>query len=397
VNTTEDRLRDAYHAAANTVHPDSLPGLGTQVVRVPRRPRSRRLQFALPAVAAAATCALIVAATILVPHAAARHTTTVPARPAASARSASASALPPYTVVSQGAGDSLMVYDTASGAVTGTMDSPSGQQFVDVAADGNDRSFLVSTSLDSPAACAATFYKLQLAEGGQPLSLTPLRTVAGSTPTAVAADGSTFAYSVAHCATNSSGRQTSNTVTGYIGAGNRHWTFTLSEDYANSLAVSASAGKLAFPMFVPGGGLIQAGLVLDTGSRSATVAGASRVTLHGHGTVQSVAISANGGTLYACTQQGTTMTIAAYDTATGTRTRLLHDWRVPQRTTTICDLSTDASAGYLLASVSTTGAATDTSVGQSAITVTGYRLSTATTITLPSQLASGSGWNSTAW
>jgi hypothetical protein len=332
-----------------------------------------------------------------VPHALAHHTTTLPARPAASARSASASALPPYAVVSQGDGDSLTVYDTVSGAVAGTMNAPSGQQFVDVAADGNDRTFLVSTSLDAVTSCTATFYRLQLSANGQPLSLTQLRAVAGYTPTAVAADGGTFAYSVAHCATNSSGHLSPDAVIGYIGAGSRQWTFTLSEDYANTLAVSTSTGKLAFPMFVPGEGLVQSGLVLDTGSRSSTVEGASRITLSGHGSVQSVAMSANGGTLYACTQQGTTMTIAAYDTATGTRTSVLRDWRVPQRTTTICDLSTDASAGYLLASVTTTGAATDTSVGQSTFTLTGYRLGTATTITLPSQLASGSGWSFIAW
>lgn len=148
MNTVEDRLRDAYRAAANTVNPDSVPGLSDQVTRVARRPRSRRLQFALPAVAAAATCALIVATTTLVPHAAARHTTSVPARSAASARSAdSASALPPFVVVSQG--DSLMVYDTVSGVVAGTMNAPSGQQFDEVAPDGNDRTFLVATGLDA--------------------------------------------------------------------------------------------------------------------------------------------------------------------------------------------------------------------------------------------------------
>jgi hypothetical protein len=150
-------------------------------------------------------------------------------------------------------------------------------------------------------------------------------------------------------------------------------------------------------MFVPGGGLDQAGLVLDTGSRSETVADASRVTLHGHGTVQSVAISANGATLYACSSQGTTMTIAAYDTATGARTRVLRDWRVAQRTDIICDLSTDASGGYLLASVTTTDPATDTSAAQSGTTLTGYRLGRATAVTIPLQLASVSGWGFIAW
>lgn len=396
MNTVEDRLRDAYRAAANTVNPDSVPGLGDQVIGVARRPRSRRLQFALPAVAAAATCALIVATTTLVPHAAARHTTRVPARSAASARPAdSASALPPFIVVSQG--DSLMVYDTLSGVVAGTMNAPSGQQFDEVAPDGNDRTFLVATGLDSLSdSCSATFYRLQLTAGGQPLTLTQLRTMTGYTPTAVAADGGTFAYSVAHCATGS-GHQSSNTVIGYIGAGSRRWTFTLSEDYANNLAVSASAGKLAFPMFIPGGGLDQAGLVLDTGSRSGTVAGASRVTLRSHGGVQSVAISANGATLYACSSQGTTMTIAAYDTATGMRTRVLRDWAVSQKSVIICDLSTDASGGYLLASVTNTDPAQDTSPAQSGTTLTGYRLGSTKTVTLPLQLASVSGWGSIAW
>jgi hypothetical protein len=394
VNNMEDRLRDAYRAATDTIDPDSLPGPGVQVVRpaVPggraarRRtaPRSRRLRLALPVAAAVATGALVLAVTALAPHAATQHPATqhpatIPVGPAASA-----SALPPFTVVVWG--DSLTVFDTASGTIAGNMNSPQGQQFMQVAPDGNARTFIVSSTLASSAACSATFYRLQLTDDGAPLSLTSLRTVPGYTPSALAVDGGTLAYSVAHCATgNGPGPSAGNTVIGYIGDAQRRWTFTLDEDYATALSASAT-GTLAFAM-VPGSGLNEVAMVLHTASRSGAIAATSRVVVPGPGTVQSVALSPDGKTLYACNWAASTETLAAYNTATGRRIDVLHSWHTSAKQNPSCHLGVDGSGRYLLAEVSVINVATSSSELSSTTTLTGYRLGSATPIPIGTKLA----------
>jgi hypothetical protein len=403
VNNIEDRLRDAYRAATDTIDPDSLPGPGVQVVRpaVPggraarRRttPRSRRLRLALPAAAAVATGALVLAAIALAPHATTRHPTTIPAGPAAST-----SGLPPFTVVVWG--DSLTVFNTASGTIAGNMNSPQGQQFMQVAPDGNARTFIVTSTLASNAACSATFYRLRLDGDGAPLSLTTLRTLSGYTPSALAVDGGTLAYSVAHCATgNGPGPSAGNTVIGYIGDAQRRWTFTLDEDYATALSASAT-GTLAFAM-VPGSGLNEVAMVLHTASRSGAIAATSRVVVPGPGTVQSVALSPDGKTLYACNWAGSTEMLAAYNTATGRRIDVLHTWHTSTKQNPSCFLGVDGSGRYLLAEVSVSNVATTSSPLSSNTTLTGYRLGSATPIPIGTQLANSPsgefGGGGSAW
>jgi hypothetical protein len=392
VNTMEDRLRDAYRAAADTVPSDSLPDLGVQVVR-PARRRRRRPQFALPAVAAVATAAVVAATVMLAPHAATRPATTIPTRPAAAV-----SPLPPYTVaVDQ---STLFVYKTTSGAITGTVNAPSGQQFEQVTADGNDRTFLVSTSLITMADCAATFYRLQLSADGTPGQLTQVLALNGYTPAAMTVAGGRFAYSVAHCATGS-GHLSNNPVIGYVAAGGRHWTFTLSEDYASALALSPKTGMLAFPMFIPGSGLNQEGLVLSTASPSGPIASTARVALRVQGTLEDVTISPDGTTLYGCSVAGSTATLASYDTATGHRTAVLGSWQVSTKQLAYCHVTLDSSGRYLLAALAaTTPAATSPATDAGPVTgttVTAYRLGSLTPTKLPFPLADGENWGAIAW
>lgn len=393
MNTMEDRLRDAYRAAADTVPPDSLPDLGVQVIR-PARRRRRRPQFALPVVAAAATAVVVAAAVVLAPHALARHNTTVPPRAAAAA---AGSPLPPYTVVIQDS--ALFVYKTTSGTITATVNVPNGQQFEEVTADGNDRTFLVSTSLTSMSDCAATFYRLQLSADGTPGQLTPVLTLNGYTPSAMTVAGGTFAYSVPHCGT--SGHQNDNTVIGYVAAGGRHWSFTLSEDYANTLALSPKTGLLAFPMAIPGSGLNEEGMVLNTASRSGPIASTARVAVRVKGSLQSLAISPDGSTLYGCSVSGSTASLDSYDTATGHRTAVLGSWRVSAKHIAYCDVTLDASGRYLLASVNVTTPAETTPATASgpltSTTVTAYRLGSPTPIKIPFPLTNAPDWNAIAW
>jgi hypothetical protein len=389
VNSIEDRLRDAYRSATDTVSPDSLPGLGTPVVR-PAPHRGRRFRFTLPAVAAAATAAAVAAALTLAPHATAPRTTTVPAHPATAS-----GPLPTYIVAVQPTG--LFIYDTTSGTVTGTIDAPSGQQFEQVISQGNDQSFVVTTALTSISSCAATSYRLQLSASGTPGQLTRIGTLNGYTPTAYAMAGTTTALSVARCSPGPGGTESGNAVLGYIAAGGRHWTFTLSEDYPSTLAVSADTGLLAFPMVIPGSGLNQEGLVLSTASRPGAVARTARVAVRVQGTLQSLSISPDGATLYGCSVYRSMATLAAYDTATGARTGVLDRWRVSTRQLVYCDVTLDSSGRYLLASVDTVNPATDSGGARASTVVTAYRLGSLTPIRIPYPLAGTPTWNSIAW
>jgi hypothetical protein len=77
-----------------------------------------------------------------------------------------------------------------------------------------------------------------------------------------------------------------------------------------------------------------------------------------------LAISPDGRTLYACESDGLTGTLAAYSTATGAQTRVLHQWPVkgsgggaPGTNSGYmsrgfsCQISTDPTGRYLLAAV----------------------------------------------
>jgi hypothetical protein len=386
VNTTEDQLRDAYRAATDTVRADSLPGLSVQIAG-PARPRRRPIPFALPAIAAAATAAVVVAAVTLAPHALTRP----PARPAAAL-----SALPAYIAVADNA--ALFIYKTTNGTMTGTVDAPSGQQFEQVITEGNDLSYVVTTALTSPTACAATYYRVQLSTSGTPGRLMRIGTISGYSPTAYDMAGTTTALSVVHCSTGPGAGDIENSVHGYIASGGRHWTFTLSENYPSTLAVSADTGLLAFPMVVPGNGRNQEGLVLNTASRSGTVADTARVAVRAQGALQSLAISADGTALYGCSVRGSTAMLASYDTATGARTGVLGEWPGSADQSVYCDVTLDSSGRYLLASVETVDRATDTDKAYASTSVTAYRLGSLTPVMLPYPLASGlPAWNDIAW
>jgi hypothetical protein len=295
--------------------------------------------------------------------------------------------------------------------VTGTVPLPTGQLFGQVADAGNGRTFVVSTGLSDYTNCEARYYKLRLTAAGKPLPLALIRSVPGYTPTALTAnaDGSTVSYAVAHCATGSgSGHMSQNAPIGVVAVTgpnvNRQWTFSLGEDYPTNLAISADGATLAFPMFISGT-MEQKGLLLNTASRSATVAGASRVVLSGSAhvatgrlPVQSLAISPDAKTVYGCTYDGRTIAIAAYDAGTGKQTRLLRRWRTPGNTNLFCELTTDPSGRFLLATVQTsTQPSTTDELLRVKTVLTGYDLQVNTAITLPVQVDGEIGWGAAAW
>jgi len=360
VNAPEDRLRDAYRAVADTIDPATV----ASPPRSTHRPTilSRWTRILTPFAAAAAVTTIVVTTTTLAGGTPARHhprTTsprhharTLKTRPTAVAR------LPEFTLVDLGS--SVKVYNTRTGVGVATLAPPAGQKFEDVASGGTAGTFLAATGSPAPA-CYAYFYRFQLSATGQPSPLKFLRSVPGSLPTAIVGvpGGGSYAYSTTHCNT-----APPNGGVGISGrAGNRTWDYPSGDDYAFSLASTADGRTLALSYYVANGTGFQ-DVLLNTKSSSRTAAGASRI-LSSVPVSVTLAISPDGRTLYACASDGVTGTLAAYSTATGAQTRVLHQWPVtgsgggaPGTSSGYfsrgfsCQISTDPTGRYLLAAVS---------------------------------------------
>lgn len=270
-----------------------------------------------------------------------------------------------------GDGSSLRVYKTSTGAAVATLNAPAGLPFLQLASGGTGTSFLAAAGTDAAAStgCNTSYYKFQLSTAGQPSKLTLVRKMpAGWLSTGVAASpgGATFAYTAVHCF-----HPDPIGVIGITGqAGNRSWTYDLSEDTPSSLAASADGETLAFQGFVSN--TQQDGLLLNTDSAATTVMGASRVVIKGTDPV-SMEISPDGKTIYACsnptpgTDSGNGV-IASYSAATGQRLKVLRKY-----SNVWCNLSANATGKFLLASLSTNSGAN---------TLIGLDLLTGTSVTL---------------
>lgn len=374
MNDLEDRLRDAYRAAADTIDPATVPSPPVSMRR--RVNFSQRMRILTPLAAAAAVAVVVTTTTLAGGTAPRHHVRTARVRPAAPA-----AVLPPFTLAD--VGSSLKVYDTRTGARVATLTPPAGQQFEDVASGGSPGTYLAATGL-SGSACHAYFYQFHLSATGQPSPLTFLRSVPGSQPTAVVGiPGSrSYAYSTVHCQT-----APPNGGVGISGpAGNRTWTYPTGDDYTFSLAATADGRTLALSFYVYGPGFQD--MLLNTQSSSPTAAGASRA-LPSVPVSDTLAISPDGRTLYACTSDGTTGTLASYSTATGAQLRVLHQWPVTASGGGVpgtdsgymsrgfsCQVSTELTGRYLLAAVSLDNKLDDW-------TITGFDLQTGASATIP--------------
>jgi hypothetical protein len=335
VNTLEDRLRDAYRAIVDSIDPATIPSL--DVSTKPRASSSRWMRVAAP-LAAAVAVTIVVTITALAAGTPPRsHPRTMKIRPTA------AVSLPAFTLVD--IGSSVMIYNTRTGTGVATLAPPKGQQFEDVSSAGTARTFLAATG-SSGSACHAYFYRFQLSTTGQPSPLTYLRSVPDSQPTAIAgtAGGSAYAYSTVHCDT-----APPNGGVGISGqAANHTWEYPIGDDYAFSLAATADGRTLAFSLLVGNKSGLR-DMLLNTRSTSATVVAASRI-LPSVPSSQTLAISPDGRTLYACASKGSTGTLAAYSTATGALIRVLHQWPGFSQGF-ICQVSTDPTGRFLLAAI----------------------------------------------
>ena len=371
MNSMEDRLRDAYREAAETVRPEEIRGLRAwieQPVRHRTRATARPARSLAPLIAAAAVGAIAITTAVVVPHVLSAnsrgHHATTGSRPSASAHVARPPAgLPEFAIAASSSG--LSILDTATWKPVAHVAAPAGEALTAVAGAADDRTFVVAADENPQNTCETWLYQLHLNSQGQPGALSLLVPKMAGLPTSVAisADAATVAYSVVHCASGSTGTMSMSAPIGNIAVLNvatkqvRQWSFTLGEDNTNDLSTSADGSLVGFSSFLDGSPTanpLDVGRVLSANAQPGTVRQRDRIVVQPAQTsnsgVDAVALSADGHTMYACTHGGSsgtdvTETLGAYDSTTGQLTRTLFSWHAQDPN---CRLTADPAGGFLL-------------------------------------------------
>lgn len=345
MNTLEDRLRDAYRAAGETVRPDSIRGLPDQAARATRpafRPaspaRSRRARVLVPLTAAAAVAAIAVTASLVLPASS-------PGRGGAAATGA----LPRFFLAmpNNPTGEQMAVFSATTGRQLTLVKAPRGSVIDTAAATGNDRTFVVTVEYGS--SCSTTaLYRLRLTARGGQASLAPLAIpkISGVvTALAASADGRTIAYATAFCTSSSDSPGAIGVV--YTATGqSRQWSWSPDPGQSvESLSVTASGRTIAYaasPNKVTGPGSGQTLpprtirlLPADAPPGSAALRSRAVVTMSRAAPAElfnSAAIAPDGRTLYFCTQRNpahpgprSTLVLRGYDIASRA-TSVLHNF-----------------------------------------------------------------------
>jgi hypothetical protein len=255
MNAIEERLRDAYRAAAQTIPPEAASTLARRP-----RPRPRAGRFLVPAAATVAVLAVAGLVTVVAKNA-------PPVRPPVPTASATPVSLGPVTLSASpsryflafennGQGsvyDPLAVYSARTGRLIAALSTPrSAVQPNAGVALGNGRTFIVADTEgpSNKAVCAGTtrLYRLRLASDGQPVSLDPLAlpAIAGYVDTLTATpDGSTIAYDSLICDLPLYGTSVIGVVNTATGEA-RQWTWQKPGVTVSSLSLSADGRFLTY-------------------------------------------------------------------------------------------------------------------------------------------------------
>lgn len=243
MNSLEDRLRDAYQAAAGTVRPDTvrgLPDLGAEPASAPGGRRAKALRqiwavrqsarrrgrtrpsgrgLAIPLAAAAAVLAIAVSASIAAPRILAGQPAGGQGPVGGLAQGYAGQHLPGagvprfFVAVQATSSDvqdatTLAVFSSATGRVVGRLRLPvQNRYFQAVAPLGSDRTFVAAASPGQRPGtwrtCGTWLYRFRLTPQGRPTGLTLLRPeLAGfAQPNALAAsaDGNAVAFDTMTC------------------------------------------------------------------------------------------------------------------------------------------------------------------------------------------------------
>ena len=239
----EDRLRDAYRGAAETVRPETIRPFGGRggTAQASERGSARfALRRTLTPLAAAAAVALVAALTTVVPHLIAgtdsgqRSTHRAGAGPAGR-----------FLVTADGrAGTTLTVRNIATGARVASIAAPEPGMVFSGLATGDGRRYVAT--LWRPGHCRTWLYKFQMSGAGHPSRLAPyaLPTVARLVDRiAVSEDGTTLAYSGERC----TGRTADLSVFSMRSMRSRQWSLP-GRAPSGSVSLTRDGTKLAYSL-----------------------------------------------------------------------------------------------------------------------------------------------------
>lgn len=238
MNTLEDRLRDAYREAADTVRPETVLAGGVRGLRgddhsparMSRRGRSRS-PLLVPLAAAVAVAAVIGTVYVLGPRLFPRHGGGRPAPAAGPATPAF------FVALNWSVDPSAFVVNAATGAVGARIRLPFPARYFTAVATGNGRTFVAAEA--RPGTCQTALYRFALAADGTPTTLTRFATVPGrvSAPwdMAVPGNGRTVVYDTTGCGQP----RPHEVLRGYLAMVNtatgqaKRWTFTEGQTTGN--------------------------------------------------------------------------------------------------------------------------------------------------------------------
>jgi len=274
VNTVEDRLRDAYRAAAETVRPETVLAEGVRGLRDDDPPRARRPRrwpargrLLIPLAAAAAVAAVAIGASVLLPRPA-------PDRSGPPQASAAGRGTPAFFVaLNWSLRPSMVVVNATTGTRGATIRLPFRATELTGVATGDGRTFVAAART---AACRTSLYRFRVSARGRPTTLTRFASVPGVIGSpwdmALARDGRTIAYATLACGQpRKAYLAVVNTATGQM----RRWTFGVGtasagqpfQDCTGDVSLSAGGHLVAFCDRVlrtnaPPGSLVRRGRVV---------------------------------------------------------------------------------------------------------------------------------------
>jgi hypothetical protein len=361
VRAMEERVRDAFGAAAETVTARDLPGPPTPAghARAARglrawAPRARMHAF-IPLAAAAGVTVIIVTAILVVP----RLLAGPPSRPQGGALAAAPKFFAGVAENPRGQGTRTTVvniYRSATGRVVGSIRPPKPyHDFVAVSRLGGDRTFVAAViTAFGPTACTSHLFHFSIDGQGHPSRLTPLSVpqVTGEMAELVSsADGKAVAYTVSGCpraqaigVINLATRQTTTWKVPHHG---------IHPVIFGSLSLTENGSRLGFVVGSPAGPVGPTNAyVLPTDSPSGPLMRHARKVLHVPTGVFRVVLSNNGSRAWVETQsapRGGAVVLSQYSTTTGQRVRLLGQLGPGGRFLSELSITVDAAGKHLLA------------------------------------------------
>jgi hypothetical protein len=351
---TEERVRDAFGAAAETLTAQDLPGLPTPARRSwtawglrAWAPRARMRALA-PVAAAACVAVIAVTATVVVPKLLAGP----PGGPAAGL--AGAPAFFAGVATDPRGNAELNIYRSANGRMVAAVPLPGRDHtFAAVTRLGGDQSYVVAAAR-SRRACDTQLYRFTIGPSGQPSRLAPLSVphVRGTVMELVgSAAGNVLAYTASGPCT-----PRSHSVIGVVRPATRQvttWTYAENRrqpDPAGSVSLTADGSVLGFSAGPNAPYGLQDVWVLPTSSPSGSLTRHARKVLRVRSGVFREVLSNTGAQVYVETLSAPhgVVILGQYSTATGKRIRVLGRLGTGGQQLSELSVSQDAAGQHLL-------------------------------------------------